>query len=66
MWTWSKVKVEVVFDPRTGSVKPWEIWGVFPEGRVRWASCKTEAAAHKIAEKHRINIAKPDARWRAA
>lgn len=50
-WT---TMIEVVFAPKTGSIKPWELWGVFifPHSmRQHWASFKTEAAANKSAAK---------------
>lgn len=49
---WATLKIEVVFAPKTGTVKPWELYGVFtfPHSmRKHWASFKTEAAANKRA-----------------
>jgi hypothetical protein len=50
MYDWNTVKIEVIFAPKTGQVKPWEIWGVFDKGRVHWASFKTEENANKRLE----------------
>lgn len=50
---WATLKIEVVFAPRTGIIKPWEIYGVFTfphPMRKHWASFKTEVAANKKAE----------------
>ncbi len=50
---WATLKVEVVFAPKTGSIKPWELYGVFtfPHAmRCHWGSFKTEAAANKKLE----------------
>lgn len=50
---WATLKIEVVHAPWTGSIKPWELYGVFTfphRSRVHWGSFKTEAAANKKAE----------------
>lgn len=50
--SWATLKIEVVFAPRTGNIKPWELYGVFAfphPMRKHWASFKTEAAANKKA-----------------
>jgi hypothetical protein len=50
---WATLTVEVVYAPRTGNIKPWELYGVFAfpcHSRVHWGSFKTEAAANKKAE----------------
>lgn len=52
--SWATLKVEVVFDPTTGVIKPWEVRGVFTfphDMSVHWSSHKTEAAARKSAVK---------------
>ncbi len=49
---WDTLKIEVVFAPSTGNIKPWELYGVFTfphRSRVHWGSFKTEAAANKKA-----------------
>jgi hypothetical protein len=49
---WATLKIEVVFAPKTGTIKPWELYGVFafPHAmRRHWGSFKTEAAANKKA-----------------
>jgi hypothetical protein len=53
---WATLRIEVVFDPRTGNIKPWELHGVFTYPhpiRKHWASFKTEAAANAAAAKWR-------------
>lgn len=47
MVTWEKLQIIIRFDPKTGSIKPWEMWAIFPEKRVHWGSFKTEEAANK-------------------
>ena len=45
---------EVRHDPKTGTIKPWELWSVFDAtGKLfaRNGSFKTEAAAQKAADK---------------
>lgn len=44
---WTTLKLEVVFAPKTGSIKPWELWAVFSDRRTHWGSFKTEEAANK-------------------
>lgn len=47
---WATLKIEVVFNPKTGEIKPWELYGVFTfphTMRKHWGSFKTEAAANK-------------------
>lgn len=51
--SWATMKTEVIFAPKTGSIKPWELYGVFTfphRMRVHWGSFKTEAAAIKKAK----------------
>jgi hypothetical protein len=46
------LKIEVVYAPKTGNIKPWELYGVFTfphPMRKHWASFKTEAAAKRRA-----------------
>jgi hypothetical protein len=53
---WATLKIEVVFAPNTGNIKPWELYGVFTfphKSRVHWGSFKTEAAANKKADQAR-------------
>jgi hypothetical protein len=57
---WRTLTIEVVFAPKTGSIKPWELYGcfTFPHARrVHWASFKTEAAAQKKAAALRVKYA---------
>ena len=47
---WSTLKIEIVFAPHTGNIKPWEIYGIFSfphNSRVHWGSFKTEESAKK-------------------
>jgi len=56
---WATVKIEVVFAPNTGSIKPWELYGVFTFPRPmrrHWGSFRTQDAANKKAEAFRNNI----------
>jgi len=49
---WATLKIEVVYAPKTGNIKPWELYGVFTfphPMRKHWASFKTEAAAKRRA-----------------
>lgn len=49
---WATLKIEVVFNPKTGEIKPWELYGVFTFPhlmRSHWGSFKTEAAINKKA-----------------
>ncbi len=51
--SWATLKLEVIFAPKTGSIKPWELYATFtfPSAhRVIWGSFKTEAAANKKLE----------------
>lgn len=53
---WSTLKIEVVFDPKTGNIKPWELYGVFtfPHNmKKHWGSYKTEVRANIAARKLR-------------
>lgn len=59
--TWSEFTVDIVFEPRTGNIKPWEMWVNFPhrtdgKKRVRWGSFKTKENAEK-------NLAKISKKW---
>jgi hypothetical protein len=59
--SWKTCTVEVIFAPKTGSQRPWELYGCFTyphKFRRHWGSFKTEAAAQKAAEKARANVAK--------
>lgn len=50
---WATLKLAVVFAPKTGSLRPWEIHAHFSfpfERRVHCGSFKTEAAANKKLE----------------
>lgn len=58
--SWATLTIEVMFAPKTGSIKPWEMYGcfTFPHNRrVHWGSYKTEAAATKKAAALRIYYA---------
>jgi hypothetical protein len=51
---WTTLRIEVAYAPNTGSIKPWEVYGVFSypyEHRTHWGSFKTEAAARRRAER---------------
>jgi hypothetical protein len=53
---WATLKIEIIFAPKTGSIKPWELYGVFTyphPARRHWGSFKTEAAANKKAARLR-------------
>lgn len=59
--SWETATVEVIFDPTTGNIKPWEVYGVFiypHKMKKHWGSFKTEKSAQKNAEKHRVFIYK--------
>lgn len=59
---WATLKIEVVFAPKTGNIKPWELWGCFTyphKMRKHWGSFKTEEAANNKAAELRKNIHKP-------
>jgi hypothetical protein len=47
--SWATLKLEIVFAPRTGNIKPWEIHARFTYPhpmKKHWGSFKTEAAAN--------------------
>lgn len=49
---WATLKIAVIFNPKTGEIKPWELYGCFTfphKMRKHWGSYKTEAAAQKKA-----------------
>ncbi len=51
---WRTMTTEVIFAPKTGSLRPWELYGcfTFPVARkVFWGSFKTEQTARKSAAK---------------
>jgi len=55
---WATLKIEVVYAPKTGSIKPWEVYGCFSypfKFRKIWGSFKTEEAAMKKVAKVRKN-----------
>lgn len=52
--SWATLKIEVIFAPKTGALRPWEMYGVFTfpsPRRVFWGSYKTEATALKARAK---------------
>jgi hypothetical protein len=58
---WSTLTVEVIFAPKTGAQRPWELYGNFTypvHRRVFWGSYKTEASAQKGAAKALKNAEK--------
>lgn len=51
---WATLTIEVVFAPKTGSLRPWEMYGCFTyphKMRKFWGSYKTESNANKALAK---------------